>query len=471
MAASIQIPNLLLRRPRPLSTAGMITGSLNVRPLWFDGRFLAARDLKREQRYFLHRQAELGQAGGFGVVHGLIADQGATPDGETLVIHAGHGITPSGELVMLSTDLTIELSDIADEENLNGNFGLSENPQQPARTRTGIYVLALRPVEFTANPVSSYPTNLSDPRVTADGDVVEATAAVLIPYPNPVNSFDANIQQAALARQIFVEDGGSVSAAPGAGPASSGNAASAAAGTAATAGTAGVVNNSVLPIAMLSIDRNVIQWIDCYLVRRDAGPEYGAIRPGLPDAAAQQAYLLQYDAQLQQIAAARQTASLNLKFAATDYFQSLPSAGRVPLDAIDTAALTQTYFPQQANVSLSLVPQDELPAVLEDSISLPPLDLTLTAASFSNVSIYVLIPVARNNYASLSTQFPPVTLRPALPQTIANRPLIPVPLLFPIPWLPPKPAPPSNAWTAAINGQTYGFYVLRRSEPVFPGFA
>ena len=28
-------------------------------PLWFDGRFLAAKDLEREQDYFLQRQADL----------------------------------------------------------------------------------------------------------------------------------------------------------------------------------------------------------------------------------------------------------------------------------------------------------------------------------------------------------------------------------------------------------------------------
>jgi len=47
--------------------AGQNNGSLVIdsqrsRPYWFDGRFLAARDLQREQDYFLQRQADLGQA-------------------------------------------------------------------------------------------------------------------------------------------------------------------------------------------------------------------------------------------------------------------------------------------------------------------------------------------------------------------------------------------------------------------------
>src|ERR1043166_8553599 len=67
------------------------------RTLWFDGRFLAARDLQREQNYFLQRQADLGTAAGFGVIHGLWITQAG--DAETIVIHAGQGVTPAGELV------------------------------------------------------------------------------------------------------------------------------------------------------------------------------------------------------------------------------------------------------------------------------------------------------------------------------------------------------------------------------------
>ena len=442
MAVPNQVIDILFRRSTPLSPNGLTIGGRNLRPLWFDGRFLAARDLKREQDYFLRRQAALGRAGGFGVVHGLLVDQGTAtpPSGETIVIHAGQGITPDGRLAMLASDLTLQISDIAGEENLNQQFGLAENPQQPARTRTGLYVLALRPVEFTANPVSSYPSNLSNPRVTQDGDIVEASAATLIPYPNPVNSYDASIQEAALAYQIFVNN------------------------------AAGALNNSLLPIAMVSIDRNVIQWIDCYLVRRDTGPQNSGVRLDLADPAAQQAFLLQYDAQLQQIVAARQAQGLNANFAAANYFQALPAAGRFPLNAIDTGALTQTFFPQQANVWLSLVPQDELPAIFEDSLSLPPLDLTQPAASFANLSVYVMIAVPRNDYAQLAAQFPHTQLNPALPQTVANRPLLPIPLLLPIAWLPPKLIAPASPWNAAINGQTYGFYVRRRSQPVFPDF-
>jgi hypothetical protein len=416
-----------------------LPGSRNTRPLWFNGRFLAAPDLRREQNYFLQKQAIYGRAGGSGVLHGLTVQQAAPGSqfdtAETIIIGAGVGITPSGQLVMISSELPIELSDLADEQNLDEQFGLAETPQQPSRTRTGVYIIALRPVQFTANPVASYPSSLQAPRVTQDGDIVEATAVSLVPFASPVNNFDIALQRAALARQIFV----------------------AAAGPTLPA--------SMLPLAMIGIDRNVIQWIDPYLVRRDSGPQSSGIRLGLADAATQQAYLLQYDAQLQAVAASRAPAPLN--FAATDYFQALPPAGRFPLQAIDVVNLLQQYFPQQLPVQLSLIPADELPAVIEDSMSLPPLDLTMPGSSFANYSVYALIPVDRGVFNSQQNSLTPTPLNPALPQLVPIfppfRPFGPFrPLLTP-----PLTTPAPSGWQSVTSGMTYGFYVLRRSEPIY----
>src|SRR5438876_942349 len=78
-----------------LEKAGtLIRDNRRRRPYYFDGRFLTARDLTREQNYFLARQAELGRATGSGVVTGL----GVTllPP-STVRINAGHGITATGE--------------------------------------------------------------------------------------------------------------------------------------------------------------------------------------------------------------------------------------------------------------------------------------------------------------------------------------------------------------------------------------
>ena len=55
-----------------LQRAGvLIVDGRRIRPLYFDGRFLTARDLTREQSYFLTRLSDLGRSRGFGVVNGL----------------------------------------------------------------------------------------------------------------------------------------------------------------------------------------------------------------------------------------------------------------------------------------------------------------------------------------------------------------------------------------------------------------
>lgn len=168
--SAVTAASALSALPSPPSPASPITlpgvgstvlGSSTTRPLWFNGRFLAASDLRREQNCFLHRQAHYGRAAGSGVLNGLTVEQAAPgsqfDSAETIVIRAGVGLTPSGRLVMISSDLNIELSDLADQQDLDEQFGLAETPQQPPRTRTGVYIVALRPVQFTANPIASYP--------------------------------------------------------------------------------------------------------------------------------------------------------------------------------------------------------------------------------------------------------------------------------------------------------------------------
>ncbi len=423
----------------------IVLDSRRTRPLWFDGRFLAAKDLEREQDYFLQRQADLGQAGGFGVMHGLFVSQppttGPVGNADTVVINAGDGITPAGELVMIPTDLTIRLSDLAEEENLGLQFGISTMPQQPPRTRTGLYVIALRPVEFTANPITSYPTSIQGSRTTHDGDIVEATAVSLVPYPNPINNSDPTQQRAMLARQIFVT------------------------------GNAGTLADSLLPLAVVSLQRGAIQWVDPYLVRRDTGPEYSGVRFGLTDPAAQQAFLLQYNTQLQAVVAARQSNGLAANFAATDYFDALPPTGPFPLDAISTKDFSQLFFPPQMDVRLSVIPSDELPALVEDGMSLPPIDLTLPSDAYANLAVFALIPVPRNMLAALKNTLPATPLNPTLPQVIANRSPLQLLRLFQGTVTFTTPALLTNtAWATAIGQQKYGFYVRRRSEAIYVDF-
>lgn len=431
-----------------IQNGALVLDSRRRRPLYFDGRFLAARDLAREQDYFLQRQADLGRTPGFGVVHGLEVQQllddqkRVVPDGVS--ISAGQGVTPSGELVMLPNDLQIHLSDLEEEQRLDLSFGLGQLPQPPRRTRSGLYVLALRPVEFTANPITSYPTSIQGTRQVHDGDIVEATAVALVPYPDPVTNLDPAQRQSALAWQIF-----------------SGRSAAQA-----------KLNASLLPLAIISLQPRQIEWIDPWLVRRVISADYAGQQFGLTDRATQTAFFLQYDAQLQTILAARAGSGLKASFGATEYFRLLPAAGRFPLASIDAKQLTQAFFPQHLDVRMSIIPDDELPALVNESLDLPPLDLTLPPDDYTQLAVFALIPVPRAKFAALKAKLTPTPLQPAVPQILSFRRPIELLRIYRGELTAPAIQPAGGAdWTGAIGANTFGFYVRRRSAPVFVDFS
>ena len=181
----------------------LVEDARRERPLWRDGRFLSARDLIREQQYFLTREADLGRAAGSGVAVGLEVTEGGGP--QTLSIAPGHGITPSGELVLLQNPLTLNLADVPRAEQLSGKFGLGRIPVPPLRSRTGLFALALRPVEFTANPVGAYPTSITGQRSVEDGDIIEASAVVLVPWFDDGGADALDARRGRAARAIFVD--------------------------------------------------------------------------------------------------------------------------------------------------------------------------------------------------------------------------------------------------------------------------
>jgi hypothetical protein len=439
------------------SNGSLVIDSQRTRPYWFDGRFLAARDLQREQDYFLQRQADLGQAAGFSVIHGLWVStppaNSPSSNGDTVIIAAGQGLTPAGELVLLPNDITIDLGDLPDEQNLDVQFNVASIPNTPARTRSGAYVLALRPVEFTANPITSYPTSIQGTQTTHDGNIVEATAITLVPYPSPINwtggsSQDAAQLRAALARQIFLNANPSQ------------------------------LSDALLPLAMIYLQRGVIVWVDPYLVRRDSGPEYSGLRLGLTDPATQQAFLMQYDSMLQETVSSRITSGASASFAAANYFQALPPAGRFPLASLGitsqatSQSFTQAFFPQQLDVRLSIIPLDEIQALVEDSMALPPIDLTLPANAYADLSVFALVPVPRSGFTALKNSLPTLAPNPTVPQILSFRtPAALLSLYQGAIAITPPTANQNSAWLNAIGNQTYGFYIRNRSSPSYVSFA
>lgn len=416
-------------------SGALIVDSRRQRPRYFDGRFLAARDLTREQQYFLTRQADIGRAGGSGVVTGLTVSP--TNDAHTLKIEAGHGVTGAGELVMLPRAIEVRLADLVETQNLSSKFGLARIPVPPARTRTGLFVLALRPVEFSANPIGAYPTSITGPRSVEDGDVVEATAVVLVPYTDDGGAEELDQRRGRVAREIFAT------------------------------GVRHDVSSNLLPVALLALQNNTLVWLDPFMVRREVGSGHADILGlGFAPRAQREAHLLQYQAHLADVV--RQVRAQ--RFAAATYFPALPPAGPLPPGVIDPADFTQSFFPAEIDVDLSLVPEDELPALLEESLLLPPIDLAVGGEALESTSVLILIPLARadlaRSQAILSSRVR--TLPVAAPGLIAKRRPLEMLRGLTLPRLPVVPLPevlsPAEAeWQRLVRTAPQLWYLRRRN--------
>jgi hypothetical protein len=362
------------------------------RPFYFDGRFLTAADLTRDQLYVLSRQADLAKARGVGIVQGLMVSRGGAAT--SLTLEPGYGITPSGELVILANQQTVALSNLATIQRLDADFGLAPIPSEPARTASGLFVVALRPVEFTADPIASYPTSITGTRQIHDGSIIEATAITLIPYPDG-GSGDFQQRRSQVAKEIFVDDA-----------------------------IRGLPTNA-LPLAMVALDRGVVQWVDTFMVRRELGAEATSILSlGAASRALREAQVQQYQKHLSEIMAERQ-ASRGLRFAAAEHFRALPPVGQLPAASIDLVndEFTQLYFPPEMDVELSFIPSDEVAAIIEDSLLLPSIDLTLSAEARDSIAILVMIPVIRQEIQQLKLTLPSLQreLRAAAPGQLAKR--------------------------------------------------
>lgn len=377
-------------RERLTASNTLFVDTRRRRPKYFDGRFLTARDLTRDQTYFLTRQADLGRSIGTGVVNGLMVEEGGTAT--SLHIEPGLGVTPSGELVSVPVRLTVDLADIPSAQHLNAALGLSLRPLDPARSRSGLFVLALRPVEFTANPIASYPTSITGPRSVEDGEIIEATAATLIPFPDEGDAGEWNLRRSRVAHQVFVER--------------------------AMRG----LPAGVLPLAMVAVDRNIVQWLDPFLVRRELGVSQGEVLGlGLGTKSLRYAQVQQYEAQLQDVL--RDRGTRGQRFAAADHFLALPPVGHLPVAAIDLAEFSQIYFPPEIEVELSVIPDDEVPVLLDESLTLPPIDLRLGEGQQDSTSVLILVPVDRTKMDELKARLTTVrrSFKVAAPGLVAKR--------------------------------------------------
>ena len=414
----------------------IITDDRRRRPLWFDGRFLDANALNAEQGYFLARQSDYGRVAGFGVITGL-GVLAHSEKARTIIIEAGHGLTPSGSPVVLPEQLTVDLAAVAEGQRLDASFGISSIPKASPFNRTGLYIIALRTVEYTGNPIASYPTRIDAPRSVHDGSVIEATAVTLIPYTDPGSGVELEQRRSAVAREIFFDE--SLKGQP----------------------------EDVLPLAMLALDHGIIKWLDMFMVRREiAQRERNVWGLGIASRALRASHLRQYSVQLSEL---QKKLGSGARIIASEHFSVLPPAGPMPGSGVNAADFTFSFFPAEMDVELSIVPEDELPALLEDSMVLPPLDLELTGEAQESTSVLVLIPVPRHQFRALSQSLPTLAreLQAAQPGMIARRkPIVALNQLLlrrQLSPIQPEVLSADSVWRNELSKQSLLWYLRRRN--------
>jgi hypothetical protein len=338
-------------------------------------------------------------------------------------------------MVSLAAPLRLRLTDVPLAQRLDAAFGIRRRPDDPPRNRSGVFILALRPVEFSANPVAAYPTRIEGPRSVEDGDIVEGAVLSLIPYPVEGELRASAALRARIEREVFL------------------------------LGDRRSVPAAALPLAMLSLAGDALLWLDPALVRREVGLEHrDVLGLGFAPRAQREAHLLQYRRRLDEIDLPGRAA-----FTATTYFDVLPPGGPLPKSAINPQDFSQGFFPPEADVELALLPEDELPALVEESLLLPPIDLNAGSEELDGLALMALIPLARSVLRRLQTELGTLSreLRPAAPNLVAKR--LPLEILRGIRPLRPLPPPfdPGSvvdaAWRRVLAQADELWYVRRRN--------
>jgi hypothetical protein len=316
------------------------------------------------------------------VVEGLEVAASGDARGAAILIAPGHGLTPSGDPVIVDRVRQIALLDLADSRRLNAVLGLRLEPRAPLGRRTGLFVLGLRPVEFTANAIGAYPREIAGVRQVDDGDIVEATAITLTPWRDGlVGGLDEARRRAA--RDLFLG---------------------------AAEGTA----QDILPLAMLALDRGALRWIDMGLVRRETGADTPLqVSLGARPRALAEAFALQHRDHLRDVLAERRAAGLADAFPATQSFAALPPAGPLPAAAVRPGpdGFRQIWFPPEIAVTIGFAPEDEIASMIDESLTLPPMDLTGEGGSLSGIEVAVLAPVSRARLARFEAALANLTVR------------------------------------------------------------
>lgn len=426
--------------PALIPSGAILVDTQRARTRWSEGMFVTAEHFNRDQSYLVTRAGDFGRAIGAGVVEGLEVAT-AADDPTAVIVQPGLGIAGSGDSIVLHGPVRIPFADIALQKALAEAAGLAESLQFVAESRSGLFVLCATPVEFTSNPVASYATTPGGKRKLEDGLVNEATLFTLVPWSLAGIASTPDQRRAVAARRIFID---------GKGP---------------------DIPTISLPLAMVELDGNVVVWLDAHLMRRDAGAARADVFGlGLVDTPGRIAHHRQYDAMI----AAMVGASPGFGFAAADRFEVLPPMGRMPAACIAprapapglAAVLSHSWLPAEMPVELVALPEDEIDQLLEESLTLPPIDLGAGAEVLAQMPVSVIVPIPRAAWPEAPTEIVQQALSLSAARPLGRPPQTPKALIQALlerqadtDLIDPTV---SAEWLALLSGRAFLWYMRRR---------
>ncbi len=384
----------------PTQEPGVIFDGRRSRTAWFEGQHVTADHFNRDQSYHLTRQADLGRAIGQGVADGLEVGSGSAT---TLSITAGLGLASSGEVIHLGQDITLDLADIPTQRRLNAALKARKDITAAPEARSGLFVLSASVVEYSSNPAASYPVSATATRSLHDSLITEGMLFSLTPEPMSSSNGNDLEWRSDAAWRIFAE------------------------------GRTPEVPTQALPLAMVALEGNQVLWVDGAMVRRSL-QNFGTGHAGISaDTIARRwAHFLQFDGAVQdEIDGAGPDT-----FTASQIARSIPAMGRLPRATVARRSepggpmrLSQGWLPADMPVEVMALPFDEIDALMDDAVMLPPIDLNADQNVLANTPITIIVPVERSKWMETPAEVLETVLPLKAPPAVGGRATDPEDLL------------------------------------------
>jgi hypothetical protein len=401
---------------------------------FFNGRLLAAEDLRAEQQANRAQHQQLGRAIGAGVVEGLevrLQSNGAQP---VLRVRSGLALTRKGAALALAEEVDVALVRQAPAAPLNGDAGLfalcrPEGTSPSATVAEGVYLFTVGPasgfvehapaVGFHGNGVA----NGCDHRFAVEGVRFNLVGVDLaqIDFVSPATraALVALLGQAAPASRARLrnwlahlcfgsEQAASFAADPFRLP--GGQSPLASYGLVDWLRGRGALTECDVPLALLLWTTAGVQFVDLWAARRQpVPPAQSGVWPlptGRRRPAEGEAAFLQFQAQVAELIASGAFGATLTQLHALDLFRYLPAVGLAPLATSRYQGFElEDFFAGMAVPSPVHITGDELAGLLRLAHHFPPIDLG--RAQQELVWLYIVRENAEAIAATTGSALPP----------------------------------------------------------------